>query len=139
MRFYILLVAMWASLFGVAQAATLNETDFAGGFSSNELAPTVVAGGFETVTGTIDSNEDTFLHFTNLAVGAQQLDFTFGIPASAALGFGSVGEVEVSQVVPTAAPTEGTAVYLLGLFGFCLLYTSPSPRDQRGSRMPSSA
>ena len=27
----------------------------------------------------------------------------------------------------------------MGLSGFCLLYTSPSPRDQRGSRMPSSA
>ena len=26
-----------------------------------------------------------------------------------------------------------------GLFINCLLYTSPSPRDQRGSRMPSSA
>ena len=26
-----------------------------------------------------------------------------------------------------------------GLVGTCLLYTSPSPRDQRGSRMPSSA
>ena len=26
-----------------------------------------------------------------------------------------------------------------GLDIFCLLYTSPSPRDQRGSRMPSSA
>ena len=26
-----------------------------------------------------------------------------------------------------------------GAFGACLLYTSPSPRDQRGSRMPSSA
>ena len=25
------------------------------------------------------------------------------------------------------------------LLRFCLLYTSPSPRDQRGSRMPSSA
>ena len=25
------------------------------------------------------------------------------------------------------------------LHGVCLLYTSPSPRDQRGSRMPSSA
>ena len=25
------------------------------------------------------------------------------------------------------------------LFNTCLLYTSPSPRDQRGSRMPSSA
>ena len=24
-------------------------------------------------------------------------------------------------------------------FGTCLLYTSPSPRDQRGARMPSSA
>ena len=26
-----------------------------------------------------------------------------------------------------------------GVIGLCLLYTSPSPRDQRGSRMPSSA
>ena len=25
------------------------------------------------------------------------------------------------------------------IYGVCLLYTSPSPRDQRGSRMPSSA
>ena len=25
------------------------------------------------------------------------------------------------------------------IFSVCLLYTSPSPRDQRGSRMPSSA
>ena len=36
---------------------------------------------------------------------------------------------------------EGDAVFN-GCFGhtnFCLLYTSPSPRDQRGSRMPSSA
>ena len=28
---------------------------------------------------------------------------------------------------------------LSGRFADCLLYTSPSPRDQRGSRMPSSA
>ena len=27
----------------------------------------------------------------------------------------------------------------MGMFKSCLLYTSPSPRDQRGSRMPSSA
>ena len=26
-----------------------------------------------------------------------------------------------------------------GATSYCLLYTSPSPRDQRGSRMPSSA
>ena len=30
-------------------------------------------------------------------------------------------------------------VMLTGQCGNCLLYTSPSPRDQRGSRMPSSA
>ena len=29
--------------------------------------------------------------------------------------------------------------HLYPLYGDCLLYTSPSPRDQRGSRMPSSA
>ena len=46
-------------------------------------------------------------------------------------------------------PPEGgaQAYWLIGLFAVsvgmpffaCLLYTSPSPRDQRGSRMPSSA
>ena len=39
--------------------------------------------------------------------------------------------------------TMGTAMKRLGHyftpFQTCLLYTSPSPRDQRGSRMPSSA
>ena len=29
--------------------------------------------------------------------------------------------------------------YAFGVATSCLLYTSPSPRDQRGSRMPSSA
>ena len=32
-----------------------------------------------------------------------------------------------------------TAVHSIDRNGYCLLYTSPSPRDQRGSRMPSSA
>ena len=33
----------------------------------------------------------------------------------------------------------GGVVGALTFAGACLLYTSPSPRDQRGSRMPSSA
>ena len=43
-----------------------------------------------------------------------------------------------------AAAEAGKAIFLekpvsLDLGEVCLLYTSPSPRDQRGSRMPSSA
>ena len=34
---------------------------------------------------------------------------------------------------------RGASTYLNYCYGCCLLYTSPSPRDQRGSRMPSSA
>ena len=35
--------------------------------------------------------------------------------------------------------TIQTAVLIETLVDFCLLYTSPSPRDKRQSRMPSSA
>ena len=34
---------------------------------------------------------------------------------------------------------EQIALVTVVIFSICLLYTSPSPRDQRGSRMPSSA
>ena len=37
-------------------------------------------------------------------------------------------------------PVAGSLLYGNNIIsGACLLYTSPSPRDQRGSRMPSSA
>ena len=57
----------------------------------------------------------------------------------------SVGMTK-AQVVETMGPAGQTAAYetksggvMEFLFYRCLLYTSPSPRDQRGSRMPSSA
>ena len=42
---------------------------------------------------------------------------------------------------PIIRGMSGTRVKVLdnGMVNSCLLYTSPSPRDQRGSRMPSSA
>ena len=42
--------------------------------------------------------------------------------------FGSLEEFSIAQIND-----------LIQINLFCLLYTSPSPRDQRGSRMPSSA
>ena len=52
---------------------------------------------------------------------------------SGTFGFG-VSELPDSQFSFTAL----LAAQLQSLY-LCLLYTSPSPRDQRGSRMPSSA
>ena len=55
-------------------------------------------------------------------------DFTFNF-----IGF------EFLQTFPGTGPQMYAYFVIMGVFGFCLLYTSPSPRDQRGSRMPSSA
>ena len=44
-------------------------------------------------------------------------------------------QYQVTQYAGTEAPYSGEYLNT----ETCLLYTSPSPRDQRGSRMPSSA
>ena len=62
------------------------------------------------------------------------------IEASQALDPGDVWLIEL-QMFPTgmnATPMEYVQVNYDAIWT-CLLYTSPSPRDQRGSRMPSSA
>ena len=48
---------------------------------------------------------------------------------------------EASGVLTTSAEDGDTVEVgsVVGAIDSCLLYTSPSPRDQRGSRMPSSA
>ena len=47
------------------------------------------------------------------------------------------------ELAPLVMPVESRRIYrfpeLKPRSFHCLLYTSPSPRDQRGSRMPSSA
>ena len=46
----------------------------------------------------------------------------------------SISDVSCVWVSEEKSDTDRVVLYL-----HCLLYTSPSPRDQRGSRMPSSA
>ena len=58
----------------------------------------------------------------------QGVDFGFGTNVDAARGF-----VKEEYVGTGGEPSADDRLLL------CLLYTSPSPRDQRGSRMPSSA
>ena len=48
-----------------------------------------------------------------------------------------VSQLDVSGMVQRAV--LDSLVFQEDDGSFCLLYTSPSPRDQRGSRMPSSA
>ena len=74
-----------------------------------------------------------------IAAGLAELrahDCTAGEPFSACLR-------SASRSVPDPASSGVDAVIektqLQGVLKRCLLYTSPSPRDQRGSRMPSSA
>ena len=44
-----------------------------------------------------------------------------------------------AYVTSNTAGGTGRGGGIADVSGTCLLYTSPSPRDQRGSRMPSSA
>ena len=55
--------------------------------------------------------------------------------AKAQVVLAEASQVAIQKVTEAIGNNEMPVVYLLG----CLLYTSPSPRDQRGSRMPSSA
>ena len=51
-----------------------------------------------------------------------------------------VGSYTIKKIILSPAENyENYFIKLLGMFPFCLLYTSPSPRDRQKSRMPSSA
>ena len=45
----------------------------------------------------------------------------------------------IEYVATSNQTAQSRFKYLFDVYDGCLLYTSPSPRDQRGSRMPSSA
>ena len=49
------------------------------------------------------------------------------------------GDLELVRQLSGLDSLKSCEIFVLGGLFNCLLYTSPSPRDQRGSRMPSSA
>ena len=68
-------------------------------------------------------------HFEGLALPNFETKLAAGADLRAAVG----------QSDPLTLSPGERALVPTGLCMACLLYTSPSPRDQRGSRMPSSA
>ena len=64
--------------------------------------------------------------------------FTFAIIQVITMVAMGVYESRVREGYTGMMLRTAVALFLLGSMS-CLLYTSPSPRDQRGSRMPSSA
>ena len=54
-------------------------------------------------------------------------------------GGSGLGLTEASVIMEEINRNGGNSGFCHGQMYNCLLYTSPSPRDQRGSRMPSSA
>ena len=110
--------------------------------AANELVD--LAGGVEAFSQALASYEKNFLSAQeNTENLSRRLGDAMGelpLPETRQ-GF---ADLMASQTSATAAGRENIAM-LLQLQGVadqyysCLLYTSPSPRDQRGSRMPSSA
>lgn len=76
-----------------ARAATINEGSFPGGdFSGSATAPTLIGNGFDTVTGTIGSDDD-ILAFTGMAPGAQQVTLSFAAPGGVDWSYISGGSI----------------------------------------------
>ena len=74
----------------------------------------------------------------NLIVWATILMLIIVVPVIA-LTFWFAWRYRASNKKATYSPDWDHSTHLELVIWACLLYTSPSPRDQRGSRMPSSA
>ena len=79
------------------------------------------------------ANEDLIAYQSKLLKGNLLVKLFLVLAGLASGGFFIYGLCNYREKIPT------NLILLLGLFFFCLLYTSPSPRDATLSRMPSSA
>ena len=94
---------------------------------------------YNNVQGTFGSEETMELDVQNITSEHQQLLTPFMTQAGAAYNaIYSFNCERTSQIMNKFSAIRFNR-YAPGQIMRCLLYTSPSPRDQRGSRMPSSA
>ena len=122
----------------ISIAITYSFTAFAEGSVNKTNAGQSVFGHALTYTGNALVNffELILIFFSVFSIGYQALRFVnFDIRESSRTIYSTVIGIMILTFVLFILAMLG----LLYNYIFCLLYTSPSPRDQRGSRMPSSA
>ena len=134
-------VALAQGLTGSPSITISNVTGDNGTFNGNITAVNGTFTGDVSIAGTITYEDVTHVDSQGIGtfrqginvVGHSELD---NLNVSGVSTFsGRIVGAGVSNVVPFLYATLGD----LPSATTCLLYTSPSPRDQRGSRMPSSA
>ena len=106
------------------------------GHIGSQVARVAVANGYDVVIANSRGPE------TLAGLVAELGDRATAATAADAAAAGDVVVVTVPLGKIDQLPVEqlaGKIVLDTNNYYFCLLYTSPSPRDQRGSRMPSSA
>ena len=111
------------------------------------VAPTVVAPVVGPIQGPVVAEqtvvEATEEHSYPVEEGAAEYSdsepLLMGAPATLVLSLDGSGESEEITAQEVQFPDTNQVADNTAFSESCLLYTSPSPRDQRGSRMPSSA
>ena len=101
------------------------------GFTLSTVSGTLTEGNPQTAQVSVVL---TTAPLTNVIIDLQSLDTTEVTLATTSLTFTSLNW-NIAQTIQLSSVDE----LLVDGTQTCLLYTSPSPRDQRGSRMPSSA
>ena len=91
------------------------------------------------VIGTLKSTGQIAEEHGQIALGLMVLQDIVAVVALAILGSLNPDKVGGASLGVEVAMIFAKMIGLAIVLYFCLLYTSPSPRDQRGSRMPSSA
>ena len=74
-----------------------------------------------------------------IAIALKVLGHTERLRILALISRGELTVSELVKILGLSQPRVTQYIKSLEDADICLLYTSPSPRDQRGSRMPSSA
>ena len=80
-----------------------------------------------------------FTEWRNVSRGAPRFKEHYQPRIPRDLGFYNLLEGDVMQEQAALAQANGISAFCFYYYWFCLLYTSPSPRDATLSRMPSSA